>query len=100
MYSRLQNEVPHPSAGRPAEAWRGMLCRLTPGPLRSARSSPHISGVESPDWTIGTRHAGTVGWGGVGVSLHPRVSKLLVVRLSRKGRWIDVDRYSQMVVRF
>ena len=70
VYSRLQNEVPHPSAGRPAEAWGGMLCRLTPGPLRSARSSPHISGVESPDWTIGTRHAGTVGCDGVGVSIH------------------------------
>ena len=106
MYSRLQNEVPHLSASRPAEAWRGRLCRRTPGPLRSGRSSPHVSGVESPDWTTAVvqsgdycaahqrtwaRHAGAVGWDGVGDGLPPRVSELRVVRLSRQGRWVVPD---------
>ena len=30
----------------------------------------------------------------------PRVSKACVVKLSRKGRWIVLDQYSQMVPRF
>ena len=75
----------------PLNTWAARLGTVLPS---------HISGLESPGWTIGTRHAGTVGWDGVGASLHLRVSKLRVVRLSRKGRWIDVDQYSQMVVRF